>query len=169
MPTDDNDDFQDDDNTGETPAQLREAANRAKQHKAEAEAAKRELAFVKAGIDTDSKLGKLLLASYDGELTVDAIKEYTSDLPGFTGTTTDGDGDGETLEDGETNSTGERNSLAGDAQGDIQQNPDPREEARKTANQLIQDGGSVEDARATQFAMIVDAAIKGDERVRATS
>lgn len=41
---------------------------------AEAEAAKRELAFLKAGIDLDSPGGKLLAKAYDGAPTVEAIK-----------------------------------------------------------------------------------------------
>lgn len=47
------------------------AANEAK---SEGELAKRELNFIKAGIDTDSPQGKLLLKAYDGENSVDAIK-----------------------------------------------------------------------------------------------
>lgn len=40
----------------------------------ELEQAKRELAFAKAGVDTESKLGKMLLQTYDGELEPEAIK-----------------------------------------------------------------------------------------------
>lgn len=47
------------------------AANDAK---SEGELAKRELNFIKAGIDTDSPQGKLLLKAYDGENSLDAIK-----------------------------------------------------------------------------------------------
>ena len=47
------------------------AANDAK---SEGELAKRELNFIKAGINTDSPQGKLLLRAYDGENSVDAIK-----------------------------------------------------------------------------------------------
>jgi len=42
--------------------------------KSEGELAKRELNFIKAGIDTDSPQGKLLLKAYDGENSLDAIK-----------------------------------------------------------------------------------------------
>lgn len=47
------------------------AANDAK---SEGELAKRELNFLKAGIDTNSPQGKLLLKAYDGENSLDAIK-----------------------------------------------------------------------------------------------
>ena len=42
--------------------------------KSEGELAKKELFFIKAGIDTDSPQGKLLLKAYDGENSLDAIK-----------------------------------------------------------------------------------------------
>ena len=72
---DDNDDL-------ETPAEpkrnwrrdLEEQAAQAKAAAAEAEAAKRELAFLKAGIDLDSPQGKLLAKGYDGPATAEAIK-----------------------------------------------------------------------------------------------
>lgn len=58
-------------------SRLQDTANKAR---AERDEAKRELAFIKAGIDTDSKLGALIMRGYDGELTVDAIKAYASEL-----------------------------------------------------------------------------------------
>ena len=42
--------------------------------KSEGESAKKELAFLRAGIDTSKGTGKLLAQAYEGELTVDAIK-----------------------------------------------------------------------------------------------
>lgn len=46
-----------------------------RQQAAEAEQAKRELAFVKAGIDPADSAAKYFVKGYDGELTVDAIKQ----------------------------------------------------------------------------------------------
>ncbi len=40
----------------------------------EADAAKRELAFVKAGVDPDSAAAKYFVKGYDGELTAEAIR-----------------------------------------------------------------------------------------------
>jgi hypothetical protein len=64
----------------ETPEQeadnlraLREAAASGKSAQAEAAAARKELAFVKAGIDTDAGVGKLLLQQFDGEPTKEAV------------------------------------------------------------------------------------------------
>lgn len=42
--------------------------------KSEGELAKRELNFIKAGIDTDSPQGKLLLKAYDGDNSLESIK-----------------------------------------------------------------------------------------------
>lgn len=46
-----------------------------RQQAAEAEQAKRELAFVKAGIDTSDNAAKYFVKAYDGELTADAIMQ----------------------------------------------------------------------------------------------
>jgi hypothetical protein len=54
-------------------AELRAAAERGRAAQAEADAARRELAFLKAGITTDTGPGKLLLKSYDGDLTPEAV------------------------------------------------------------------------------------------------
>jgi hypothetical protein len=73
---DDNDDLE---TTDEAPKRnwrrdLEEQAAQAKAAAAEAEAARRELAFLKAGIDLDSPQGKLLAKGYDGPATAEAIK-----------------------------------------------------------------------------------------------
>jgi uncharacterized protein YigA (DUF484 family) len=46
-----------------------------RQQAVEAEQAKRELAFVKAGIDPADSAAKYFVKGYDGELTADAIKQ----------------------------------------------------------------------------------------------
>lgn len=62
-------------NTGaDDVSQLRKAAEGGKEAKAEAAALRTELAFTKAGIDTDSKPAKALMSSYEGELTAEAIQ-----------------------------------------------------------------------------------------------
>lgn len=62
--------------------ELREAAERGKQAKREADEAKRELAFAKAGIDTDSPKGRMFVKAYDGELDGAAIKAQFEELFG---------------------------------------------------------------------------------------
>jgi hypothetical protein len=53
---------------------LEKRAKGADSAKAEAEAARRELAMLKAGIDLDTPQGKLFAKAYDGEPTLDAVK-----------------------------------------------------------------------------------------------
>lgn len=43
-------------------------------------AATRELAFVKAGVDTDTPLGQLIRDGYKGEMTTEAIASYAASL-----------------------------------------------------------------------------------------
>jgi len=60
---------------------LREAAEAGKAATKELENAKRELAFAKAGIDTDTKLGSMLAKTYEGDLTdVEALKAEWNEL-----------------------------------------------------------------------------------------
>jgi hypothetical protein len=66
-------------------ADLRRQAKEGKSAKKEAEDAKaqlaslqRESAFMKAGVDLDTPLGKMFAKGYDGELSVDAIKQAGS-------------------------------------------------------------------------------------------
>lgn len=56
----------------------KDARREAEQLRLEAETAKKENAFLKAGIDLDSPLGKMFAKGYDGELTVDALKSAAS-------------------------------------------------------------------------------------------
>lgn len=60
-------------------AELRAAAERGKTADAEAAAARRELAFLKAGIDTDTGVGKLLFENYKGDPTKDAVLAAASE------------------------------------------------------------------------------------------
>ena len=60
--------------TEEGIAKLRKEAKDGRAAKDEASRLQRELAFVKAGVDTDSKPAKALLNSYDGPLEPDAIR-----------------------------------------------------------------------------------------------
>lgn len=66
--------------THDEPSELRKAADRGRAATAENETLKRELAFAKAGIDTDSKAGKMLLKSYEGDLTAEAIKAEAEEI-----------------------------------------------------------------------------------------
>jgi hypothetical protein len=69
--------------------QVREALNRETARRqeletqlADAQAAQREVVFLRAGVDLDSKPGQLVAKAYDGELDAEAIKVFAADIPG---------------------------------------------------------------------------------------
>lgn len=59
-------------------AALRKANSRAKSATEENSVLRREIAFMKAGVDTDTPLGQLLFKGYDGELTKDAVVAFAT-------------------------------------------------------------------------------------------
>lgn len=86
---DDFDDEIDDSFEQETPLikKLRKEAKQAAKAKAEAaersqeaERLRRELAFERAGIKTDTKLGSMLFKTYEGELTAEQIRAFASEV-----------------------------------------------------------------------------------------
>lgn len=60
--------------------ELRDAADRGRKATQENDALKREMAFLKAGVDTESKAGQLLFKAYDGELDTESIKTEAAEL-----------------------------------------------------------------------------------------
>lgn len=66
--------------THDEPSELRKAADRGRQAVAEAEALKRENAFLRAGIDIEAPEAKYFYKGYEGELTADAIKAEAETL-----------------------------------------------------------------------------------------
>ena len=69
-------DQQIDETTG--PKALRDAYERAKAEAEDGAAARRELAFLKAGLDVDNPTVKFAMTHYDGELTKDAVLEFSA-------------------------------------------------------------------------------------------
>jgi len=59
---------------------LRDAAEDGKKARREADEAKRELAFLRAGVDLDSPLGKMFVKGYDGDLEPEAIKTAYAEI-----------------------------------------------------------------------------------------
>ncbi len=72
-------DTDDSGDSGDDLKSLRAAANRAKRTAQERDAAIRELAFVKAGIDTDNPRLAYFYKGYDGELSKDAIRQAAAE------------------------------------------------------------------------------------------
>lgn len=59
---------------------LRAEAEQAKTLQKELEAKERQIAFLQAGVDTSTKLGQMLMKTYDGEMTPEAIKAEAADI-----------------------------------------------------------------------------------------
>lgn len=97
---------------------LRAQAKEGKQARAEAEAAKRELAFVRAGIDPDDPRQKYFVEGYKGDLTSDAIKSEAT-AAGFLGQVDTSEPQGMT--------EAERQAFAATSQAAAAGNPPPVE------------------------------------------
>lgn len=142
--------------------ELRHFAEEGKKAMAEAEQARRELAFVKAGVDTDSKLGKLLLRTYDGDLTVDAIKAEAAELGLFKSAPVE-----DAVDESERSQSRERGDLAsGNSALSSEDTTDhPHEAALKAFEAARKNGDTRETAAGAAFAEILKAAHRGDQRI----
>jgi hypothetical protein len=130
--------------------QLKESRGAAK----EAASSKRELAFLKAGVDTETKAGKLLLKAYDGDLSdVEALKAEAAELnclrgpPQPTGTELPQTQDPTQSVNLETGS-GARQELAGGASVDPNARKPVAQEAREAYDAAMKAQKSEEDAGA---------------------
>lgn len=120
----------------------------------------RELAFLKAGIDTTTPVGALLLRTYDGELTAEAVKASAEPLglvPSATSPVTAP----------EVDQTGVRTSLQHSGTVAPGQEPEvhPIIAAGMDARSMIDNGGSHIDAVAAYGNRVARAAMAGDARV----
>lgn len=151
-----------DKNDNDNLKELRKLADEGRKASREAELARKELLFVKAGVDTDTKLGKLLLASYDGELSVDAIKAEAEELGAVASPSTPKP---PALDPEERRQGRERQDLASES-GSPASVPDesPQELALKAFSDARAAGARREDAAAAAFSQIFEAAQRGDER-----
>ena len=70
----------DDSNERFSMEDFRAAKDEAAKARAEMETVRREATFLRAGVDLESKAGKLLFKAYDGELDADAIKAEAADI-----------------------------------------------------------------------------------------
>lgn len=153
--------------------QLRKKANSADA----GDAARRELAMLKAGIDTESKTGKLFLDSYRGDLSGDAIKEAGDGIPGLfkasdtlsdqTQTSGEDGGEGEAnqLQPGEDQSTKERGALQTDSVPDDGKGRNVREDALTKAREANKRGATEEEALGSFVGDLAGAYGTGDKSV----
>ena len=128
---------------------------------AEAEAAKREIAFLRAGVDVDSKLGQMFVKSYDGDLDVDKVKSEWAEIAPQPATEV------VVVDPSEQRQTQERVSLAADTEPPAQfAGKNPKRAGVEEFHRLQTEEGYGRDEASVQFFdKVLTAAVNGDERV----
>ena len=154
-------------NQDQEVSELRKAAEGGKAAKREAEMAKRELAFVKAGVDTDSKPARALLENYEGELTKEAIQAEAKDwglVKGAEPEPTPDPGAEQAAAVAETQAT--REALEGQPAPDEPPQVGGVDGALKNFLKNKEDGMSQINATNHAFGEVIKAAAMGDSQAR---
>jgi len=174
MSDDPNHDFDDDDDDDTTSTQkdipgLRKAAKDGKAALAENELLKRQLAFSKAGIDTDTPLGKMFARSYDGPTDdVEAVKAAALEIgigsaPKKSQAEIEADqtkaAEEQRLADAQSNLSGGPNGKPAGEEG-----PSPADAALLHFQKQLTDGVDPNSARRDAVAMLISAGLNGDKR-----
>jgi hypothetical protein len=120
----------------------------------------RELAFLKAGVDTSTPTGALLLRAYDGELTADAVKAAAEPLGLIASSASP-------VTSAEVDQTAVRTGLQHNGTVSPGQEPEvhPIVAAAKDAAMVLERGGSYLDAVAAHVNRVSRAGMEGDTRV----
>jgi hypothetical protein len=148
--------------------ELRKQAEEAKAHKAELEAAKREMAFVKAGVDTDSKLGKMLLRTYEGELDKESIRAEARDVGfSFADESKGDEKDERTVTDEEREAARRRDDLSSDTDNVKDEGKRPQVRAEDAFVESRMNGDRIETSAQLALEEYLRAAQAGDKRVLA--
>jgi hypothetical protein len=134
---------------------LEQAAQKAK----DMEGVQRELAMTKAGVDTDTPMGKMFFKAYDGELTKDAIITAAQEVGLLDKTTQNPD-----ISKDEKDSTSERQTLNNGATPPGENPTNPKDEAVANAKKVIDDGGKYEQAAGAFLTTLVQRYADGDTR-----
>ena len=152
-----------------TNAQLREAYNRQKADADAGKQAQKELAFLRAGVDSDaSPAAKFFTDHYDGELTAEAIKESYTAL-GLGGEPA-GDPEPEvdpTIAEDQAKASAVNSALGSEpvkTQSELE-GPNPYREIRETVDKGMTEGLGREDQYPMAVGMLMDRFRKGDPRV----
>lgn len=153
------------------PKDLRAAAARSEKHRLEAESLRRENAFLRAGVDTETRGGKLLLKAYDGDLAdIAALKAEAEALGALTKTET-----AVTpvtaevaISPAEQEALSKRGAVASGAPPSslVAEGKDPYLEASQTYESSVGRGASKQDAMALAFHHVADKFLQGDARTQ---
>jgi len=120
----------------------------------------KENAFLRAGVDLDSPLGKLMFNGYDGEVEVDKIKEFAEGIGPASAPAAP------VVTDAEREQQRLREGLVGDAPPPpAADEADPWKEGFDRFHERLGNGASRENAAAEVFDRVITAAVAKDERV----
>lgn len=147
-------------------------AEKARKDRLALAAARKELAFAKRGVDTDSKFGQYLLDTFKGEPTAEAIDAHVVGarkelgLPESTETPAEETKTEEPeISDEEKRSTDERRALAEGATPDTGEGVDPYADARQRQMAHVAAGGKKEEGLAVAIRAVREAGEHGESRV----
>lgn len=144
--------------------ELRDAADRGRKASQELEEMKREMAFLKAGVDTESKAGQLLFKAYDGELDPDLLRVEAEELGILKGAKPEPEPEPEVTE-ADAQVAQQRRDLVSDQVPPDTQTESPYDVGHKQFKELVDAGRPVDDAAAQFVSTVIEAAASGDERV----
>jgi len=145
--------------------ELRDAAERGRQASQELEEMKREMAFMKAGVDTDSKAGQLLFKAYDGELDTESIQAEWQELNPNPVVETQLETEPVTTDATDTKVAEQRQALAEDSVSVEATTQSPYEQGFQEFKEMYDSGSPKEDSAARFVHTVLEAASQGDERV----
>ena len=145
--------------------ELRDAADRGKKASQELDAMKREMAFLKAGVDTDTKAGQLLYKAYDGDLETEAIQAEWSELVPAAAAPPPV----ETVDATDTQVSQQRQDLAGDSVPPENQTESPYDAGHREFRTMMDEGRPKEDSAARFVHTVLEAAGGADPDQRVLS
>jgi len=144
--------------------ELRDAADRGKKASQELDAMKREMAFLKAGVDTDTKAGQLLYKAYDGDLETESIQAEWAELaPGAAAPPPEPDA----TDDARVSQ--ERQNLASDNVPPENQTESPYDAGHRQFQEMIADGRPKDESAARFVHTVLEAAGGADPDQRVIS
>lgn len=164
-----NDDSQDQDQPDEKPyvrmkrediQALEAAAARAK----DMDVVQRELMMTKAGIDTDTPMGKMFFKAYEGDLTKEAIATAAQEIGIIERQTQQ-----QQIPSEEKDSTKERQTLNNGATPPGDNPTHPKDLAKANAKKVLDEGGKFEQAAGAFLTTLVQAHAAGDARATRSS
>ena len=131
---------------------LRDAAERGRKATQELEDVRREMAFLKAGVDTESKTGQLLFKAYDGELETEAIQAEAQELGILKAQPS------ESADDADRETGRQRQELVSDSVPPDNQSESPYDIGHREFQEMVAAGRPKEDAAARFVHTVLEAA-----------